>query len=407
MFNLRNQKNIGSIFMVAGTAIGAGMLALPLVTSEIGFYYAILVFVLSYLFMLTCSYLFAEATFYSEIKNTNIITLARERLGVIGQASAWIFFLLLLYAVAAAYISAGGGLMGKGLGMIFTETPVWVGIFIFILCFGFLAIFKMRVIDTINRFMLVGLIGAFIYLVFYITPYVDPSHFTIGKPAYIWATIPVIVLSFTSCIIVPSLKGYLGNSPKRLTRALWIGNLIPLVFYIIWQTMIMGVLPPVGENSLAMVEHSQYPLNTLTQTLQTYLGAAGIATAVAIFSFCALITSFLAVNLSLIDFLADGLRIEKNTRGKMILAAITIIPPLLFALFFPKGFLIAIGYAGVFVAILYGILPTLIVWKARYHENATGPIRVWGGKLMLIAILLGSILVILTQVGATLGWLTL
>jgi tyrosine-specific transport protein len=400
------QKTWGSIFMIIGTAIGAGMLALPMVTSEMGFYYAIVLFVAGYVFMLLSSYLLLEANFYSRITDANIISMARERLGVVGQVSAWIFFLLLLYSVAAAYISAGGALMGQVLQEhVFASTPIWVGMLVFMIAFGFIVIFGLQSVDILNRILITVLVGAFIYLMVHIAPKVDPSHFQTGQAIYIWAVIPVVILSFTSSIIIPSLKNYLNNDVKKLSKIIWIGNLVPLIFYIIWEIMIMGVLPLQGDVGLAAVEKSTHPVNALTYTLQSSMGIGGIASAVVIFSFCALVTSFLAVSVSLVDFLADGFRIKKNAVGRIYLALMAMMPPLLFALFFPKGFLIALGYAGVFVAILYGILPALMVWKARYHEKIIGPIRVFGGKTILCVMIAGSILVIITQIGATLGWL--
>ena len=394
--------------MIVGTAIGAGMLALPMVTSEIGFYYAIVLFIVGYLAMLLSSYLFLEANFYSSVTEPNIISMARERLGVLGEICAWVFFLLLLYAVAAAYISAGGALMGEVLQhYIFPDLPLWVGMWVFMIGFGFIVVHGLHSVDKLNRILLFGLAGGFIYLVVNLTPNIDTQHYVGGKFNYIWAVIPVVILSFTSCIIIPSLRSYLNNDVKVLSRVLWIGNLIPLLFYILWEVMIMGVLPPQGEQSLAMIEHGPHPVNALTQTLQTYLNVQGITMAVAVFSFCALVTSFLAVNVSLVDFLADGLKIEKSLTGRIYLALIAMLPPLVFALFFPKGFLIALGYAGVFVAILYGILPVLMVWKARYIEKMTGPIRVFGGKMILVLMLAFSLLVMGVQVGATIGWLPL
>ncbi len=400
------QKMWGGIFMVVGTAIGAGMLALPMVTSEIGFYYAIALFIAGYLVMLLCSYLFLEANFYSAIKDAHIISMARERLGVIGQGCAWVFFLLLLYAVAAAYISAGGALMGEVLQhYLVADLPLWVGMWVFMVGFGFIVAFGLHAVDRLNRTLLLGLGCAFIYLIVTITPQINVQHFVVGEFGYIWAVIPVVILSFTSTIIIPSLKTYLHNDVKVISRVLWIGNLIPLIFYILWEILIMGVLPMQGEQGLITIEHSPHPVNALTQTLATYLSVQGITVAVAVFSFCALVTSFLAVSVSLVDFLADGLKVKKTVAGRVYLALIAMLPPLLFALFFPKGFLIALGYAGVFVAILYGILPVLIVWKARYVEKITGPIRVFGGKVILGVILAFSILVIIVQLGATLGWL--
>ncbi len=407
MFQKLTRKTWGSIFMVAGTAIGAGMLALPIVTSEIGFFYAVLLFLVSYAYMLISSFLLVEASYYSKVENANIISISGERLGVIAQIVAWVCFLLLLYSVAAAYISAGGALVGHFLQEFMGEgVSLYWGMFIFIVVFALIVLFGMRSTDLINRILLIGLVGAFLYLLLSMAPHVEASNFVIGDVTYLWAIVPVVILSFTSNIIIPTLKNYLNHDVKQLSRALWIGGLIPLGFYLLWQFIIMGVLPMYGDHSLVAIEHSEFPVNALTQTLESSLGLSRAAVAVGIFSFCALTTSFLAVLVSLVDFLADGLRISRiAVMGKKIYLAMAVIPPLLFALFFPEGFIVALGYAGAFVAILYGVLPALMVWKARYHLGLQTQMKVFGGKALLVLILLASVAIIVFQIGATLGLL--
>lgn len=406
MFQKVTKKCWGSIFMVAGTAIGAGMLALPIITSEIGFYYSALVFVLCYAFMLTNSFLLIEASCYSKIHDANIITIAKEQLGIVGQAIAWLCFLLLLYAVAAGYISAGGALVGHFLQEWFGYAPILLGKLIFILAFGLIVLFGMRCADIINRIFLIGLVSAFVYLFFNIAPHVNADYYVFGDVSYIWSAVPVAILSFTSNIIIPTLKNYLDNDLKKLSRALLWGGLIPLVFYLLWQFIIIGVLPMFGPQGLIAIEHSEYPINALTHALKSHIGLSNAATAVGIFSFCALTTSFLAVLMSLVDFLADGIRTKKiAVYGKKIYLLLALAPPLLFALFFPKGFLVALGYAGAFVAVLYGIFPVLTVWKARYHQKLPAQMKVFGGKPLLCVIFMLSCLVIIFQLGATLGFL--
>ena len=57
-------KTYGGILIVAGTQIGAGMLALPLTTGIAGFSYAVLTFVVCFIYMLTTLFLLLEANYY-------------------------------------------------------------------------------------------------------------------------------------------------------------------------------------------------------------------------------------------------------------------------------------------------------------------------------------------------------
>lgn len=106
------------------------------------------------------------------------------------------------------------------------------------------------------------------------------------------------------------------------------------------------------------------------------------------FAFFAIVTSFLSVALSFIDFLADGLNIKKTPKGKVVLVLLVLGPPFLCAFLYPTIFLIALNTAGGFGAvILFGILPALMVWKGRYTQKLGHPELVPGGKPLLILII--------------------
>lgn len=382
------------------------MLALPLVTGVAGFWYSGLLFLASFGFMLLSLFLLMEANLMTEKANPNLISMVKERLGTIGQTIAWISFLFLLYSVMAAYLSGGGSLIADVINLqaSLQITPN-VGIIIFMVVFGFIVVFETKAVDVINRVCMAGLIISFLSLLIFVTPSVELSHLKGGNPKYLLAAIPVIILSFTSHIILPSLRTYLHGDIRKLKIALFFGSLIPLIFYLLWEFLIIGLLPISGEYGLETIGGSSHPVAKLTDALFATLKIRWIALVVGLFSFFALVTSFFGVALGLYDFLSDGLHVKKSIGGRLILLSVMFIPPLLFSLFYPTGFLLAIGYAGVFVAILYGLLPAIIVWKGRYLEKKKEMFRVFGGKPILVLMVIGSIAIIFFQVAATRGWL--
>ena len=91
-----DNKTTGSILLVAGTAIVAGMLALPVTTGMAGFGPAVGLFICGFAYMMINLALLLEALLYESDKSTNIITIAGKHLGVAGQAAAWLSFMLLM-----------------------------------------------------------------------------------------------------------------------------------------------------------------------------------------------------------------------------------------------------------------------------------------------------------------------
>ncbi|MBI3211904.1 MAG: amino acid permease, partial [Simkania negevensis] len=403
---ITHNKTLGSTLLVAGTAIGAGMLALPLSTGAAGFWRASLLFLLCFSFMLVSLFLLMEATLMTKNVSANLISMAKERLGLLGQAVAWLSFLFLLYAVAAAYISGGGSLISQILssGLKIEISPT-IGVWIFFIVFGLIVLFGTRGIDMINRVCITGLIASFILLVIFVTPHIKSTNFQGGDPKFLFSAIPIIILSFTSHIIVPSLRTYLSGNPHKMKIAFFWGSIIPLLFYFFWEFLILGILPIEGKVGLKAIGSGPYPVAHLTEAIATSFKISWISILVGSFSFFALVTSFFGVSLSLFDFFADAVRIKKTIGGRFIILFFTFAPPLFFALNYPSGFLYALGYAGVFVAILYGILPVLMVWKGRYQEKIEEKFQVFGGKPLLFFMFLGSLAIIFFQVAATRGWL--
>ena len=406
MIRIYKNKTFGSVLLVSGTSIGAGMLALPIATGAAGFLLSMILFLICFAFMLLSLFYLMAATLRSSHRHPNLITMCKESLGPLGECIAWLTFLMLLYSVAAAYLSGGGSLISDlvkiGIGYNLSEK---IGTAIFLAVFGLTIFFGTKIVDVINRVCMTGLILSFLSLFFFVAPHAQLSHLKGGDPKYLWASIPVVILSFTSHIIMPTLNTYLKGNISQLKKALFFGSVISLIFYLVWECLIIGSLPLKGSWSLETMSRSPYPIAKLTETLHVLFKTPWIGLSVGLFSFFALITSFFGVTLSLYDFLADGFKIQKQGKGKLFLLIWMFIPPLLFALFFPNGFITALGYGGVFVAVLYGILPPWMVWRQRYIKKKKGPFQVFGGRWFLCLMIVGSLGVILFQIGATQKWL--
>ncbi len=397
---INNHRLWGGMLLVSGTAIGAGMLALPLTTGVGGFYYAVPTICLIFAYMLCCLFVLLEANLYSSDPSANIISMAKQFLGPFWEGLSWFSFLLVLYAASAAYIDGGGSLLSA-----YTHQSLHLshnqGCMAFAVFFGALGYFGIRYIDFFNRFLMIGLLVSYVLLIVTVSPHVHAENLQGGQPNLLWAAIPVLVLSFTSHIILPSLRNYLNDHIPSLKKALIVGSIVPLVFYLVWEYLLVGILPQQGPGSLMAIAQSPHPLATLSATLQQQHIFAIVSTNAA-FSFFAMVTSYLGVIISLGDFLADGLNIKRDARGKLILMVASFVPPILFALMYPSGFIAALSYGGVFIAVLYGLVPVLIVWKARYHLKCPNPgYRVAFGKLGLIMIAVCATMIMVLQIMAT------
>jgi tyrosine-specific transport protein len=394
---------IGGVLLVAGTTIGAGMLALPVVTSLAGFFPSVVLFVLYWLYMLFTALLILEVNLWMG-EHTHLITMARKTLGKVGAICSWIIYLFLLYTLTTAYIAGSGPIF---LDFFYRLTginlPIWAAPFPLLVIFGFFVYQGTKSVDYVNRLLMLGLVITYIAMVIFLSPYVHIELLERANWSSIWIAVSIVSTSFGFHIIIPTLTDYLKRDVKQLRSVIFWGSLIPLIVYINWELLTLGIIPLLGENGL--IAGYQQGLDGAT-ILSLFLGHSNISILANFFSLFAIVTSFLGVSLSLSDFLADGLNIPKNRQGRFILYLLTFVPPLLFALTDPRAFLHALEYAGAFgVVTLLGVLPVLMVWSGRYIQHRESKFKAPGGKVTLIIALIISLSVISLELANKSGYL--
>jgi tyrosine-specific transport protein len=83
----------------------------------------------------------------------------------------------------------------------------------------------------------------------------------------------------------------------------------------------------------------------------------------------------------------------------------TFFVPFMFAVFYPEGFIMALGYAAIALSVLAVIIPALIVWKLRATHTKSAYV-VSGGVFGLIAALLSGGAIIALELKTVLSsWL--
>ena len=111
-----NKKIFTASLLIAGTTIGAGMLALPIVTAVSGFMPSIIVFAICYLFMMATGLLLVEALSWYK-GEFNLVSLATTLLGPFGKWLAWLLYLFLFYTLTVAYTAGGADILQGVFGL--------------------------------------------------------------------------------------------------------------------------------------------------------------------------------------------------------------------------------------------------------------------------------------------------
>lgn len=378
---------VGGVGLLAGTAIGAAILALPVATAHLGFIYTVMLYLICWFFMTVGALYLLEANLFTGY-GTNLISMAEKTLGNGGKVFSLFTYLILLYALTAAYLSGAYAWLTQALHYFNVNVePVYCAVATTLLTM--IVIFMGTfVTDWVNRLLMIGLLGTFGALLFASVEHIQLD--LLLSQSFVWdiRPFPLTITAFGSAIVIPTITDYLHGKPKQLLWVVLIGSVIPLLVYICWEMCITGTIPASGAEGLIAIQQSGHPATDVTLALEKRIGDPWITATSTYFSIFALITSLLGVTLSLFDFLADGLRIKKSVSGKLILSFIAFLPPLLVVIFYPKGYSTTLSFAGIFASLLLGILPALIVWRGRYSFNFPSPLRILGGKPLLLITML-------------------
>ena len=211
--------------------------------------------------------------------------------------------------------------------------------------------------------------------------------------SYAWYAFPILIASFGFHIVIPTIRNYFKND-KKLKQTVIIGSIVPLILYIVWVFVTLGVIPLMGAYGFNEIIHQGVSLG---QAYQNLLQTRMITGLIVAFTNIAVIASFLGVNLALFHFNQDAYKFKKNQSKRIINFLITFAPPpffLIFSVFFINGFLQALGYASIFVCILLIILPALMAWSLRKKEGR----NTLTSKVVLSLLALFGLFVILLRI---------
>lgn len=368
----------GGTLLIAGTTIGVGMLALPVATGPSGFIPSVTIYLTCWLFMLCTGLLLLEVCSWMP-KDANLISMASRLLGPVGKNICWVVYLFLFVTVMIAHIVGGGNILNE---ISDGTVPVWLSTIFYVVIFSPIVYLGTQSVDRLNILLMMGVIITYFLFIYVSYDHVNLQLLKYANWSKAWLSLPILFTAFTYQVIVPTLMTYMDRNVKKVRLAIILGTSIPLVVYLIWEFLILGIVPVDGPNGL--IEAAKKGQNAV-MPLKQFLNTPILFTIGKAFAFFTMTTSYIALALAYLDFLADGLKIEKKGFKKVLLCLAIFVPPTLIALTYPDIFLKALSYAGGFsCAILFGLYPPIMVWVGRYVKDYTKtPRQLFGGKVML------------------------
>jgi tyrosine-specific transport protein len=353
-----------SIFLIVGTAIGAGVLALPISTAHAGFIGSTIGLIVCWGFMTLAAYYLLEVRLQFKT-DIDLSTMTLKTLGGTSQQLLKVFYLMLLFALVSVYIIVGASwitdLMEANLSYKM-DAPLLQLIFTIIMASLIYA--GIGTVATVSHFITSVMLIAMVFIIGLSLPDVQSEQLLTYEPMHILPAFPMLITSFGFAIVMPSLAPYLNYHRRALTTSLFVGSLIIIIAYFLWEITAFGVIGG-GADGLGKYVDSHDKgtevIHHLSQIVQhSSFQQVGLA-----FMFTAILSSFIGVGQCLYHYLKDILPM-KSLKNKSVCAIITgFSAPYILIQLYPAGITKILGLAGIFVAIILGILPTVMVLRIK------------------------------------------
>jgi tyrosine-specific transport protein len=386
--------------LIAGTTVGAGILALPAFTLPSGVVPSTVLLVVVWLYALVTALLIAEVNVRTMRRlgcaNAGLLLMVAMTLGKPGARLAAGAYLFLHYALLVAYLAQGGEILATAIGFLFQRSlPVWVGTTLFACLFGsILYLGREKFVEKLNNAFVAIVILSFVGLLALGITQINPAQFVPQDWYAVPSAISVMFVALFFHNVIPVVTTQLEGDVQKIRRSIVIGSVIPLVMFLLWNAVILGSVNLELMQQISSTGAVFDPLQILRQ------GAAGegLGVLVSIFSEFAIVTSFIGFVYGLVDFFKDLFKLSPgDDSDRLSVYSLILLPSMGLSSLNPAIFLAALDYAGAFsISILGGIIPAVLTWKYRYQtedsEAAMTPF-VPGGKFMLAGVIGGGVVV--------------
>ncbi|MDX2345795.1 MAG: aromatic amino acid transport family protein [Legionella sp.] len=393
---MQSKRIFGGMLMILGTCIGAGMLAIPIVSAHESFRLSALLLVVAWFCMTVGAFAVLEVNLWFK-PGSNLISMAEGTLGAWGKTITSLLYLLLMYSLICAYLSSASGVLETFLDAIHRDISRTASTMMTLIVLGSVVYAGMGAVDIANRLFMSIKLFIFALIVVVLAPQIQVEQLLKGDFMVRNSAFIVMVTSFGYATILPTLREYLSSDRKALQWIVLVGSLVPFAIFLIWLCIVQGVLPREGEHGLIAMAASDNSSSRLMLAITHVAEYDWMKYIASIFVSVYVLTSFLSVSISLADFIADGLKKTKQGKDGVLIHVLCFLPPLLVVLLKPGIFITALAYAGIWCIALLVILPLLMLYSGRYKNALSDHHILPGGRWFLSVMILIATVFLLMQ----------
>lgn len=361
-----------------GTIIGAGVLGIPYVVAKSGFLLGLV-----WIIGLGLSFLLINL-FMGEIvlrtKSTHQVAgYAEKYLGRWGKLAAGIAMIFGTYGALTAYLIGEGATLYS---LFSWGTPLMYSLFFFLV--GFLIVYiGMKATGKAELILVVLLIGVVLFLGIFSLNRINSEHYSLVDWSFIFLPYGVILFAYMGFAAIPEMSEELGKRKKAMKRAIMIGSIVPIIIYVLFTFIVVGI---VGVNNFNLLQPNER-IATIALSVYAHPILGMFANLLAILT---MFTSFLALSMALLQIYEYDYKITH--RWALLL---TFSLPLLITILNLTSFITLLGIVGAFTGGINGIVVVLMYWKAKKKGDRKPeyslPKHLVLGSILVLMFLLGIV----------------
>lgn len=386
-------KQLSATFMLAGTAIGSGMISLPIVLSHIGMFPTVLLILLCVFVTYVSALVRAELNLHSNSRFT-LEDVGLRFSGPIAALIGNISIKMLSFSLLSAYIYGLSAIISDGC----VASKIIVAGFTFVL----MAFSSDRII-TFNKklfiALLVLLLCSLIGMIFNVNFVEIPKIYHEIQWPKLFIILPTLFTSFGFQGSLHSLTKFCNNNETLIRRACFWGSLIPAIVYIVWTFGVMALIFNSQPDLFYKMLVQSIDIRELISALCNISNTKFINTAVFIISLLAIATSIIGVGVALVDDLE--MTIERSHMAvdekivRPLCAAMAVIPSALIAIIIPGAFVKILSFAGMILSVIAIFLPAFLVSRIKSKIK----FRILERKEFIYLIIMFGIIIFMCEAG--------
>lgn len=375
-----------SSLIVAGAAIGSGVLALPLVAGAPGVLNSILFITLTFILAFLIALISVRVYAGYNTHDINAATIAQNYFGKPGYIFTTIINFLSMGSLAAAYVNVGGDLISNTvLPLLNIHVTPSIGMLIFFVTFMPAFVIGIGAISRLNGLIFTAKFLCLIIAIFIGMRFINTNEldFMPENMKYLGSGASTFFCIWMMHMTIPLVLKINNWDVNKSKKAIFLGLLIPALAYVSWLLLIFSLVPRetiLNVNTVAAL---------ISTALQNQAIPSIIGKLIGVFASITVLTAFLSIGFSLVAFVIDALKFKNNHVGRFIATMISFVIPLVIAISLPEAFIMIYKQSNMF-QIGAALIPVAAALKLKNVNKVVIWITLASGVAIIITQILDN-----------------